>query len=149
MSDEKKVNPITRVNFGVAESKRTVHAAIVQAGLTIEDIMTTNYFANVIKDITVFDRIEARAEDGKWWAELLVVYCNSGALKLKLINGVKIQETKKEDDVQLDGHVVKWGNMHTKYRVIRDADKEVIKEGFETKGEAVTWAQQHVRQLAA
>lgn len=146
--DKKKIKPITPANFSIAESKRQCFVAVIPHGTRLEDIKSPSYFANVIKQIETFSRIEVHAEDGTFWAELLVTYCVSGDLKYEILSKFEVN-TPEISGIKIEGLTVGYGGPHHKFRVVRDSDKEVIKKGFENKTSAMIWAQQHVRNLAA
>lgn len=148
MSEDKKVQPITRANFVLAESKRTNFCAIILHGTTLKDMKQHDYFSNVARKISLFDRIEARAEDDTWWAELLVTYSMAGAIKFEVLNYFELV-APSANAVTIGGYTIKWAGSVKKHQVIRNSDKVVVKDCIPRKTEAIVWLEQYERNLAA
>lgn len=140
--------------FKSAELVRLVHDIVPEAGTPFEDILKPEYWAHVAQSLRPWARIEVRAEDGSYFAELLVVNCGRLWAKVAVLRKVDLGDMASEavpanPDPSFS---VMWRGPHAKHAVMRlgkAGGKEVLREGFETKDEAATWMADHIKALAA
>ena len=144
----KRVVPlnVSRCMFG--DFARNTHTAIVPAGTDFETVCRPEFWANVTR-LAVGDIIQVSTDDRAWFAELFVLgkARNSATVAvlrepLQLVAAFKPEAGAKHFDVQFSG-------AHGKWRVIRLSDKNVVKDQFETQGEARKWLDQYERLVAA
>lgn len=133
-----------------AEYARNMHIAVAPSGASLEDALKPEFWSHVAAKTRRWDRIELRAEDDTWWADLLVTKAERLALHVSVIakldlsgasKGVVIEGLPKEYDVQ-------WGGPAHKFRVIRKADNEILAHGM-SKEEAIQWAIDDAKARAA
>ena len=113
----------------------------VEAGTVLEDVLKPEFLANVSSQLRPYDRIRVRTDTGEWYAELLVLTC--GRVWAKLIPLFSIDLTSKDVDITQseasDKYFVQYRGPHLKFCVLRNSDKESIKEHLETKLDAQAW----------
>lgn len=146
MAEEaKKAQPtLTSGRFKLAEGVRNVWAANLEYGLTLEDILAPSYWAFVAPQLTPYDQIEARAEDGSWVAYLIVTGVDRTWARVAVDRVVKLT-TSDVSITQAAAHDVVWKGPQLKYTVVRLSDSAKIKEGFKTKDEAAFWLREYER----
>ena len=148
-----KKNAIPKlVNTGckLMEHSRLNFAVTPAEGTTLAHLQTPEYWAHVAQKFQPHTRIEAIAEDNAWFAELLVISTGPGWAKVKLLRHVVLDEAEGGGQNEEDQFTVAYGGVNHKHRVIRKSDKVVMKSGFPTKAEAVTWMREfEMEQLTA
>lgn len=124
----------------LVENARNTWCFAIEDAHTIKDLLEPAYWQHVARNLRRGDHIEALADDGSWYAELLVV--DAGPVYAKCVT---LQEAKLEKYVPdseqplLAGHSVTWGGNHAKWRVKRDQDNFTLRDGFANKVDAYAW----------
>lgn len=148
------VQQITQGRIKLAEFSRNTHVAVAHQGVSLEDALSPVYWAHVASGIRPFDKIELRAEDNSWFADLIVFK----ATKLEVFARVLTAINSNGDSLSTHhatltapavdapavpaGYVVDYGGPIHNYRVIRTADGAVLVYGL-SQDEAVAWAIDH------
>ncbi len=119
----------------------------VEAGTTLEQVMSPEFLANVASQMRPYDKIMVRVDDGVWYAELLVLTAGRTWVKTKKLIDVHLtsQDVDMTESDRADGFEIKHRGPHNKFSIIRKIDNEVIREQFETKDEARTWLADYVK----
>lgn len=129
----------------LAEYDRQNWVVNVEPGQTVEDLKRPDYWCHVAQQLSPYDHIEARAEDGSWIADLIVVRAESRWAKV-LVKDVIVLE---EDDTEgSELHSVKWHGPQHKWSIFSAANGEIVRDGFKTKGEAEAWRIDHEKTLS-
>lgn len=145
-----KVRAITPARVKYAEHERQSYAVNPEMGVTVEDMKEPGYWAHVGHQLKPFDRIEARAEDGSWFAELLVRSAGRGWAQVAVLAHYELGgETMQGLPSRASEYKVEWGGPHHKHRVVRVSDGNVMKHGFESADAARAWLADHLKALAA
>lgn len=140
-----------------AEFERTIYTATPEHGTVFEDMLKPQYWANVAYKFKPGDRIEITAENGDWFAELMVVAAARLWAKVAVLRYVELAEAKltegqaASDLVGLDpvdDYEVKWSGPSVKWRVLRKADNHPLRDGFQTKDEAENWLKDYVKAVS-
>ncbi|KAA3527050.1 hypothetical protein GOZ96_04735 [Agrobacterium vitis] len=143
---------ITQGRLKLAEYARSIHVAVAPHGVTLTDAMVPSFWAHVAAGIKAWDKIELRAEDDTWFAELMVVKANRLEVFVKVLSSFETTQapaasSKKIDDVP-PGYEVNYGGPIHKHRVIRTADSECLAHGL-SKDDAIKWAKDHYTSINA
>jgi hypothetical protein len=133
----------------LAEQRRQIHSVVPEFGTTIAEMLNPGYWAHVARDLRPGDRIEVDAEDGSYFAELMVRDAGAQYAKVALLREVKLDAIEPSATVSLPGHNVEWSGPHTKWRVLRTADRKVLKDGFTTKADGYNWLASYSKAVAA
>lgn len=133
--------------FGLTEHANQDKTITVEAGTKLEDVLKSEFYANVAPLLIPYDHIRVRIDTGDWYAELLVLSCGRNWAKVKTLYHVKLaaEDTDMgtaEDDKE---YKVCFRGPNLKHSVIRIADKSVLKEGCETNAEAKTWLAEYLK----
>lgn len=135
-----KVNP---TRFALGEYARNVWTVDVPEGDTMETVTSRDYFAHVAKQLKPWDRIEVRAENGDWFAELLVRSAGPNWATTRVLAFHKLAADAPEAKDEETGYEVKYAGPQHKHRVIRKSDKQVVAENLPTKEDAHAWVKEH------
>lgn len=123
-----------------AEFIRTVYVIDCHEGTEQDDLLIPAYWSHVAKQLKPFDRIEARADNGEWVAELMVIKTGTNEAHVALLNVYDINKLAGESPaIPSDDYSVEWKGPHKKFCVIRKADSAMVHEGAQTKPEAFQW----------
>lgn len=89
------------------------------------------------------DRIEVRAEDGSYFAELIVQDAGRLYAKVAKLMHVDLESVEvREESMKSGEYEVKWQGPQLKWCVLRGKDR--LKDGM-TKGEAASWMAEHMK----
>jgi len=126
-------------------------------GVKYEELFVPSFWANVAIKFVRGDVIEVFAEDGSWYAEVIVrvsarTHAVVGELMFKDFN-LKAVEGEPSEGVTKEGTksegsapTIEWKGPKLKYAVIRH-DGEYMNKGFETKQEAQDWVEANAETL--
>jgi hypothetical protein len=142
-------NALIANRFKPAEFVRASWHATPSADDTPETVMEPKWWVHVGRQMKSGDRIEILPETHAWYAEAVVI--DSGdtwGAKIAFVLGpvALVNEAVIE---QSPGFEVKWGGPNARFRVVRESDKTVLKENFQTREEAESWVKSHRKALAA
>ena len=142
-------------NMQPAEYKRNTWRVNVPADTDYKELFVPSFWANVAIKLVRGDVIEVFAEDGSWYAELLVrvqarthaqveelLYKNFGEKAEQVAENTALGSAKSEGAAP----TVAWKGPNLKYSVVRH-DGVYLKNGFETKQEAQDWADANAEAL--
>lgn len=137
------------LRFKQAEFERTIYLAIPEAGTAFDDVLKPSYWAHNAAKMKPFDHIEILAEDGSWWAHLLVISTGRVEATVKVLNhqsfDVDVTGAVQED---FPGYEIRFAGPHKKHQVIRLEDSAVLKDEISTKTQARRWLQDHLKAQA-
>jgi hypothetical protein len=120
--------------FSLAETRRNIWQIVPEDGTPYESLFDKDYWAAMASKLRPYDRIELLADDGSFWAELLVLMATKTQAAVMELRKIDIS-TKEVTQVE-EKFAVKWRGPHSKWAVIRAADCNVIKSGFESADDA-------------
>lgn len=128
---------------------RNVWTVNPEVNTTIDEMKTEGYWAHTASRMKPWDLIEARAEDGSFYAMFIVLDTGRTWAKVHLLNEWKL-ENVEQPEVQVDKeYFIKFRGPQFRWSVIRTKDKAVVKENLFPKEEAIRWVNEHVKALNA
>lgn len=143
MPEEKKRSvQITQNRMRLAEFDRQEWVANAEFGTTVDDIQEPGYWAHMAAQLKPYDHIEVRAEDGTWIAHLVVMGCDRTWAKV-VVDRVMTLTTKDVAMSQASKYEIAWKGPQHRHAVIRSADREMVKSGFQTREEAGLWMREY------
>lgn len=152
MTDLKAVAPALRKihasRFKAAEHVRNVWAVVPEAGVPFEDMLEPAYWSHVAAKLRGGDVIEVYPEDATYFARLMVRRTARLEAVVSKIEQV-VFDAAAEPTIPADTYEAAWKGPHRKWSVVRLADKEIVKDGFENRDGATTWIASHLKALAA
>lgn len=152
---DKTERKVTRpINMQLAEQSRNVWRVFVANGTTPADIRDASFWSHVAKQLRPGDRLEVEPDNGEYLAFLRVLDAGPQYAKVQLLKadeaGIYRLDTVVPDaSAVLPGHSIEWSGGNTKWRVLRDSDKKVLKDGFSSRSDATSWLIGHGKALAA
>lgn len=118
----------------LASFERQDWVANVPQDCTIEDIKRPDFWSLMAARLKPYDRIEVRADDGTWLAEVIVIGCDRTWAKVNVLNTYKL--TGVEEAAKETGSLeFKFKGPGKKWCIIRKSDGEILREGIQTKDE--------------
>lgn len=133
-----------------AEYARNVHRATPEASTQIKDVLDPAYWSHVAAKFALYDVIEVIPDGGAWYAQLLIVGCSKQHAKVSPLIVQKLHQDQKEaEPKEPSKFVIEFKGPQRKWSVIRVADKEYIKEGFDNKEAAAAWLADNEADLLA
>lgn len=128
---------------------RNIHTIIPEVDTPMEAILDRGYWAHVAQYLKPWDRIEVRAEDGSYYAELIVMASGKLFADVQLLAKYDlVQVIPGAMDTTPEGYYVKWRGTLQKWCVLRDGTtdsgapvkaKDVMREGFDDEATARRW----------
>jgi hypothetical protein len=151
MADETKVLPAIHPScMQIAEQVRNLWSVTIPNKATKDDLLRSDFWAHLANMLRPRDRIEAESEDGSYVADLLVLDAGTNYAKITVLREYKLDAVEPQSQSTTPaGHIVQWSGRHTKFRVVREVDHKVIKDGFATKADAYGWLASYGKALAA
>jgi len=133
-----------------AEFERTIYTVTPEHGTQFEAMLQPKYWANVAYKFKPGDRIEVTAENGEWYAELMVIACARLWAKVAPLRFVELTEAAPAGEAAAESdpandYKVGWGGNSAKWRVTRESDKQVLRDKFQTREEAESWLKDYLK----
>lgn len=144
MSTNSQPREILPSRIKLAEFARSVWNVTPEHGTTFEDVCRDEYWQMARNELRVGDRIELIAEDGAWYAELIVLCLKPRGVQVGAIRHVSFED-EAEQGAGSEDFLVKWRSPRSRFAVMRKADGQVLKEGFDQKEEAQSWLADHLK----
>lgn len=145
--ERKPVAALSPERFKTAEYERAIHVANADEGTLPEDITQPDYWAHAASQIKPWDRIEVRANDGTWFAELLVLDVSRQWAKVHVLGVHRFSDF----DTSLTGatlnlpYFVTHKGPQKKWCVIRRVDNAILHEQASSPEEATTWMNERMK----
>lgn len=147
--------PTPRYRLRVSDLVLSVHAnteyvAKIPAGTPLDEVLKPEYWASVAptRNWEFGDTISLKPYDGRYWAKLLVLDAGPSWLKVQVIQFVEVEPAERGEENDFPGYRIEWQNITTKFAIIRESDKEVLRSGFKTKHSAGTWLIEHMKAMS-
>ena len=141
--------PVIPTRMQLAEQVRNIWCLTVPVGTTVQDMLNPGYWAHLARQLQPGDRIEVEPDDGSYFAELRVLDSGNQYAKVMALREVKLEAIEPSASVSVPGHTVEWSGRHTKWRVIRESDRKVLKDGLASKADGYGWLSSYAKALAA
>lgn len=137
------IKPLKANDLTIAESKRITHHVTLPCGIALEDLTIPDFWSEAAPKLHRRDLIEVEPEDGAWWALLLVREVGVEHAKLAVLQKIDFPSSQASvDDLPL-GHTVQFLGPKRRWAAMRNT--QILRPGFTTKGEAVSWLNETLR----
>lgn len=133
-----------RFELSINGIRHNIFRVTPELGTPSAALLDQHYWAHVSAKLRVGDVIEVLAEDGAYFAELLVRDVGNLYAKVALKNVIEF--AKAEALPTPVGYEVKWRGPKLKFGVLHGTD--VLKDGFIDKTEAHIWLDELVKKAA-
>lgn len=130
----------------------TRHDAMIQQGATPEDLLKPEFWAHHAVKLRPMDEIRARAEDGTWVANYIVLDCSRTWAKVRQLSMHRLttgdvsrtQASEAEVRAVVKAHEVRY-DQGKKWNIVRKSDRVVVQDQLGDKDAAVAWLEKHAR----
>ena len=129
-----------------AEYMRSIWHEVPAAGTPLESVLDPKYWVHVSSMFKPRDRIEVDAEDGSYFAELMVIDAGRLFAKVELMRKHEFSAPEVAGSAE-SPYEVKWAG-RAKWRVVRKIDRAPLRDGFDDRQSAELWAASHARAAA-
>lgn len=133
--------------FREAAVMRNIWQAIPEDGTPFEALLDPAYWSHHASKARIGDRIEVLAEDGSYFAELIVREQGNLSVKVAVLRKVDLEAVPETP--LAEGFDVQYRGQVRKHCVVRLRDKAIVSEGHENKAAAFAWLGQNAKSLAA
>jgi len=113
--------------------------------VTVEDIESPEYWTHVGHTITANDRFTGTTDDGTRLIEGVILACGKQYAIAKVLQEYRLDAVPERHGKQ--NFKAEYAGAYDKWRVIRIADNEVMRAGFQAQREAVRWIDSHEQAL--
>ena len=134
-----------------AEFERVIHTAAPAVGHTMEHMLTPAYWAHVAPKLKPWDRVEVRAEDGTFYAELLVLACDRTWARMHVLrwDDLSTQDVSLTEASQASASYEVKFTPNLRWHVIRKLDRQVMHKEAQTRADAELWLREHLKVVPA
>ncbi len=146
-ASQRKVQPLSRNRIQSGDFVRKIHAATAHENTEPEDLLRPEYWAMTADGLRDGDRIEVRADDNTWLAELFVIGATRNSADVRLLHVHTFEAPENPGEPGDKSYFVKYRGPHSKWSVIRTADNAIVHEGDSSKTAANDWLTQHMKAL--
>lgn len=143
MADEKpRVPKPARLLPASASVQVFYHAA--EPGVDFKALLDPEYWSLVARQLTPGNRIECAAADGAWWGMLIVRSAGQYDAVVQELQYADLGDAAAATPVTSE-YEVKWVSPTRKWGVVRLSDKTLVKQDFQTQGQASQWVSNRMK----
>ncbi len=135
----RKVQELSATRMKECEFERTNYVITAHENTDPEDLLDPAYWSTVAAKLKPWDKIEARADDGSWYAEFIVLDCSRNWARVYPLCTHHLTSTDVSQTQAQEGYEIAYKGPMRKWTVIRKKDSEVIHEGEASKAGAYSW----------
>lgn len=149
--EPRKIMPVQEIRMFQRESKVRDFLFIVDAATEPEDCVDPAFWAHVARYFEEYTELTVYNEDWSWRAHFVVQERGANWAKVQPL-GETIrfgQFAPTGAGFVLPGYEIKHAGSFAKWRVLRTADKQVIRDKFTTKADAEAWLVEYAKSIAA
>lgn len=128
-------------------SARNAWAFDAPTGLDPYECESYERWKNFSANFRPGDTIEVWAEDGAYWAKLLVLRADGHGAKVRVIDVFLIDQPESDKEVPVDGYIVEYAGPFHKWRFRRESDDAIIGKEFGSREIAMSELQSYLKAL--
>lgn len=130
--------------YSLAEHGYRRHSVTPPANYSTSDLESPSTWAHLRTRFRTFDEIRAVADDGSWYALLVVVFCQDGVLRIKELYRFPIDvKATVEAQAQVRYQVRQMGSLGWCVIDTQDNDRK-IRQGLSKKSDAERQLEDHI-----
>lgn len=129
-----------------AEYERVVYVANPGEGVTLADLLRPECWASVTNTLRPWSHIEVRAEDGSYYAELLVTGVDRAWAKVEVLNFKEL--TTKDVALTQATRESRYEIKHTpglQWHIVRKSDRHIVKSDMQLRLQAEDALREHLK----
>lgn len=139
--------PIGEDRWQLKEHRNPGHWICVPVGTTLEQLLVTGFWANVARHLSARTTIEVHWDDASQFAELYVLDCGRNWASVDVLRHK--EQLRRPQSLEQEEYQVSFNGPVDKWRIVRISDRQPIKAGFATEGDAYRYLAEYKRRLAA
>ena len=148
--ERKPGSPITDDRIQESEFAYTTHIGTAYENTEPGDLLATEYWAHRAAKLRPWDEIKIRANDGSWYAHLLVLESGRNWARVHMLSAWKlttseVAQTQSAPKSPFADFRVEHMGPHAKWCVIRRSDNQKIHEGAENQDAAMAWLKERIK----
>ena len=144
-AEKPRVKKLAEGEFKLTESEQIFQTAIPPVGTTREDMLNPVFWTHVARYMRPMSEIRVMPRDGARYGLYLVIFADRVSARVKELGFWPLENIKPED-VDNGAFFVKWIAPPVRFGVMRKVDNTVVKDGFQTKEDAIVWMKQNMRE---
>lgn len=145
-----KAPALSPATLKLAEHIRNVWSVTIPPGIPVTSLQAADFWAHCASRLKPYERIECRAQDNAWFAELMVGKVAPQAVQVWVLSYVDLKSQAAAPTLaKAEDFAVTFGGPKHLWRVIRASDKTVIHHGEATEGDAKAWLEIFLSMQAA
>lgn len=126
--------------------RRFVHRAPI--GIRLQQLLEQEYWSHVSQDMTPYSEVSVRAEDGTFYAKLLVLDCGRSWARMQVLGHwplttADVAQSQSQAPKAVD-FKIEYKGPNRKYVVLRLSDQAAIHEGEARKEGAEIWLKEYI-----
>jgi hypothetical protein len=134
----------------VAEHKRNLWVGEADSDISIAEMLKPEFWVHDARRLRPRDEVEVWAKDGSWLEVMIVRSVLLPEIGRPVVKVLRKDDIPRSDDAapeikNVNGLIVKWRGPQSKWAVIRESDKEVIKDKFEVREDAEAYLNEFSR----
>lgn len=145
----KRTTSAMRFRLRSAGELHNVWDETAQRGTTLEDVKDKDYWKHVARNIKPHDEIIVISEDGAWRAHLFV---NNADVVWAVVTVLDYKDLANQErpQTQEEEYDITWTSFG-KFAITKKGNEHLgpLKDGFQTKVEAYTWLDGHLKTINA
>ena len=150
--EQKREVKLTNARIKEAGYDRNLWVITTEMGVTRKDLLKPDYWSHVAMQLRPYDRIEARTDDGVYFAEYLVLASDRTFAKVKELSWHSLTSkdvalTQAEMDAK-EQYRYSYRGANLKHSIIRTSDNQVVTEKHDSKESAMLWLKEHEKAMA-
>ena len=132
-----------------AETQRVVYQVVVPPEVERKHLKDPKYWKHVATKLQPYTKLEVVTDDGRFYAEYLVLNAGQNWATVQELSYHELSGQDLEVEAQkMSEFFVKWFGPSVRYAVVRKADNERIKDGFQTQEAAATYLREYVKVIS-
>lgn len=146
VSKKRAIQELQPSRMKECEFERTVYTCTAHENTTPEDLLEPAYWTHVAEKFKPFDKVEARADDGTWYAEYLVLETSRRWTRMHLLMVHSLTTADVSvTQAKLQEFTVEYKGPHKLHCVIRVSDGAILKDELRTKADANAWLTERIK----
>ena len=139
--EDRKIVPADPQRFQNAEFKRNQFVLDASEGARPEDVKDPAFWAHIGERLTPWAEIMVRANDGLWYARVIVMESgrNFARVHVENVHYLTTADVAMTKNDAFSPYEVVYRGPHNQWSVIRKSDRAVVHEGSQTEGAAHAW----------
>lgn len=133
--------------FKGAEFQRAQWVVTAHAHNQPEDLLRPDYWAHVAARLGPWHHIEARANDGSWYAEYLVLEAGRAWARVHMLHSWRLTtaDVALSQAARMSPYEIVFRGPDGLWSVVRKSDRAIVHQNEQTEGGALDWVNERLK----